>query len=293
MTQLPHSAILDTLDTAVAEFARATSFSLAFGGVEADEAITVTALAGTRTDSLAGLYVRHSRGLGGRAMSEARPRLTPDYARSRLITHDYDVEIGAESIVTLLAVPVVLDGRVRAVLYGGNRADSPVGPTFVQAGVSIARELAREFRVHDEVQRRVACERAQLKAAFSHAMAARTPSTDVPSDILEELRGEHAQLRQIAAELTDPALKERLTGVGERLARLGAAEPDTEPVHLSPRELDVLTHAALGNTNAEIGQALALAESTVKSYLKTAMTKLGASTRVAAVGAARRAGLIP
>jgi DNA-binding NarL/FixJ family response regulator len=62
---------------------------------------------------------------------------------------------------------------------------------------------------------------------------------------------------------------------------------------LSPREVDVLACAALGATNSEIAAELALRETTVKSYLGAAMSKLDASTRHAAVAKARRAGLLP
>ena len=46
-------------------------------------------------------------------------------------------------------------------------------------------------------------------------------------------------------------------------------------------------------TNAEIATSLDLREGTVKSYLQSAMAKLDASTRHAAVATARRAGLLP
>ncbi|WP_449409240.1 response regulator transcription factor [Microbacterium maritypicum] len=55
----------------------------------------------------------------------------------------------------------------------------------------------------------------------------------------------------------------------------------------------MLACAALGATNAEIATQLGLREGTVKAYLGTAMSKLDASTRHAAVAKARRAGLLP
>lgn len=289
MMHLPHSDLRTVLDDVVAEFARATSFPLAFGGLESAGTTTVTSVAGHRTRSLFGLRVQRTRGLGGRAMSEARPRLTPDYARSQLITHDYDSEIGAEDIVTLLAMPVIVDGRVRAVLYGGNRTDSHLRPTFMRAGVAVAQDFAQELRMQDEVDRRVAAR----EAARAAATPERSGLTEIPSDILEELRGGHAELRTLTAEVSDPEIRERLTELGKRLARIGTPAATSPVVHLAPREIDVLAHAARGSTNAEIGAVLQLAESTVKSYLKTAMTKLNASTRHAAVMEARRTGLIP
>ncbi|MDP3949961.1 LuxR family transcriptional regulator, partial [Microbacterium sp.] len=115
---------------------------------------------------------------------------------------------------------------------------------------------------------------------------------------LEELRESFAELRSISADVSDAGLRERLARLEERLLTVAVDEPPvtTSPVptvHLSPRETDVLACAALGATNAEIASQLGLREGTVKAYLGTAMSKLDASTRHAAVARARRAGLLP
>lgn len=285
MTQLTDASARRALDDAVEEFARATRFPLAFGGFESGGISTITALAGHRTLSLQGLRVERSRGLGGRAMSECRPRLTTDYARSRHITHDYDAEIRTEGIVSLFAMPVLVGGAVRAVLYGGTRGGSVPGASFVHAGASVARELGQEIRVQDEVERRIA-------AAREHA-----PRAATPAPVLERLRSSHAELRSIMAEVEDPALRARLSTLEQRLAGIGEppareSSPGAPAVALSRREIDVVAHAALGGTNAQIGAALGLTESTVKSYMQAAMSKLGVSTRHAAVSAARLRGLI-
>jgi len=52
---------------------------------------------------------------------------------------------------------------------------------------------------------------------------------------------------------------------------------------LAPRERDVLAQVALGCSNAEAGRKLSLLPETVKSYLRSALRKLGASTRFEAV----------
>ena len=118
----------------------------------------------------------------------------------------------------------------------------------------------------------------------------------MPAATREELRETYAELRSIAAVVDDPALRGRLARLEQRLAALSsdATEPSLElDVRLSPREVDVLACAALGATNAEIAATLELKEGTVKSYLQSAMAKLDASTRHAAVVTARRAGLLP
>lgn len=280
LSTAPHLALDAALTAAVEEFARATRFPLAFGGFESGGIATITSLIGNRTMSLNGLRVCKGRGLGGRAIGESRPRLTTDYSRSPHITHDYDSQVMAEQVMALFAMPVLLNGCVRAVLYGGTRGGSIPGTTFVQAGASVASALAREIRIEDEVNRRLA--------------ARAEPMSELPASIREELRGGHAELRRITASIEDPALRAQLLELEQRFARVGAPPVPTEAaVHLSPRELDVISHAALGATNLEIGRSLSLTESTVKSYLKSAMSKLDASTRHAAVASARRCGLIP
>ena len=52
---------------------------------------------------------------------------------------------------------------------------------------------------------------------------------------------------------------------------------------LTPREREVLEHAALGMSNRQIGEALHIAEQTVKNHLGSAMRKLALHDRTHAV----------
>lgn len=61
---------------------------------------------------------------------------------------------------------------------------------------------------------------------------------------------------------------------------------------LSPREYDVLCALASGRSTTEIASELFLAESTVRSYTKALLTKLGVRSRIEALAVARRAQLI-
>jgi DNA-binding CsgD family transcriptional regulator len=63
-------------------------------------------------------------------------------------------------------------------------------------------------------------------------------------------------------------------------------------IYLTARENEVLTWAAIGKTNGEIGIILTLSEDTVDSYFRTAFRKLNANTRVMAVSKALSYGLI-
>ena len=61
---------------------------------------------------------------------------------------------------------------------------------------------------------------------------------------------------------------------------------------LTAREYEVLRRVALGETNPEIAEMLGLSRNTVKSYLQTAMQKLGARNRVDAIVRANEYGLL-
>ncbi|GAA1739887.1 response regulator transcription factor [Microbacterium paludicola] len=270
---------------AVRELARRTRFPVAFGGLIENGVARMTAFVGNHTDALAGLSVRPERGLGGRAMVELRPRMTGDYRTARQITHDYDVYILGEGIGTLLATPVIVSGRARGVLYGGAWSRSTVGGVAAAPAVRVAEDLGRELAKRDEARRRL-------------AESAAPTEVDLSPRHREELRESYAELRAIATSIDDAAVRARLADVERRLAALaGFSEaPRTEPipaVRLSPREVDVLARAALGETNAQIGMLLGLREGTVKVYLSAAMAKLDASTRHAAVARARKWGFLP
>ena len=61
---------------------------------------------------------------------------------------------------------------------------------------------------------------------------------------------------------------------------------------LTRREYEVLRLAAQGQTNPEIAESTGLARNTVKTYMQSALHKLGARNRVEAIGKANEAGLL-
>lgn len=268
---------------AVTDLSRATRFPVVFGGLERHGAVHISAVAGARTPSLEGLMVLSGRGLGGAAMVEKRPRLALDYRTARSITHDYDTAILGEGISTLFAVPVVVGSRTRGVIYCGSWAQAPVGDLVARPAFRAAEVIATELRIRDEVSRRL--------TAMSEA-----PRTELPATAQEDLRESFAELRRIAASVSDIGIRERIAAVEHRLAGLSRprrADAVAADIHLAPREIDVLACCALGATNGGIAITLNLKEGTVKSYLQSAMSKLDASTRHAAVAKARRAGILP
>ncbi|MEA9983802.1 response regulator transcription factor [Subtercola sp. RTI3] len=281
---------LELLQKTLSALTVKAEFPLAFGGLVTREGAPLTAFVGTRGQTLNGLLIEPTEGLGGRAISERRPVTAIQYRGSTSITHRYDREVLAEHIVCLVAVPVVVSGAVRAVIYGAHRSAIQLGDPVLRTSLALATGLAWEYSVHDEVERRVALLETEGGAAHIRALAAKQRA---------ELRDLYAELRSLSRVVADPLLAERLDAFGRTLVpRAGAhSEPTAEQrdhrEQLSPRELDVLSQVALGKRNGHIADQLDLAESTVKSYLSSAMRKLDANNRYEAVITARQRGLIP
>jgi DNA-binding NarL/FixJ family response regulator len=98
----------------------------------------------------------------------------------------------------------------------------------------------------------------------------------------------------LAQSIDDPVLQRRLAAISDRLAGASAGSAAAHDVaRLSSREVDVLACVSIGCTNAETAQRLQILPETVKSYLGSAMRKLGVHDRHAAASAARRLGLLP
>ncbi|WP_189787963.1 helix-turn-helix transcriptional regulator [Streptomyces capitiformicae] len=259
---------------------QSTGLPLAFAGlVESDPGqLRISELQGNRTTSLSGLAVHSGNGLGGKTVALARPCWVTDYSSSRQISHEYDAAVAAEGIRSVLAVPVVVRRRVRGVLYGALRTARPLGDRTVGAALEAARDVEQALVVRDE--------------ARSLLAATRAPEDGAPG-AWEEVREAHGALRALAPRIEDPGLREELLRVCGRLAGATASGGGGGSAVLTPREVDVLACVATGATNAVAAERLGLRPETVKAYLRSAMRKLGAHTRLEAVVAARRAGLLP
>jgi DNA-binding NarL/FixJ family response regulator len=88
--------------------------------------------------------------------------------------------------------------------------------------------------------------------------------------------------------LLAPSVTRRLV---EDFARVQPVVP-IAPVHLTPRETDVLRQVARGLSNRQIAAELVLAEQTVKSHVSSILTKLDLRDRAQAVVYAYEAGVV-
>jgi len=151
------------------------------------------------------------------------------------------------------------------------------------AGDSTGIEVCREIRsVHPEVACLMLTSFADDEALFASIMAG------AAGYVLKQIRGSElvAGIRRVAEgqSLLDPAVTARV------LERLRNPEPaQADPLaNLTPQERSILDHIAEGMTNRQIGDAMFLAEKTVKNYVSNLLTKLGMSRRTEAAAYAAR-----
>jgi DNA-binding CsgD family transcriptional regulator len=220
---------------------------------------------GSRTEQLRDLVIPPTTGLGGRCIALRRPVSVRDYEGARGITHEFDRQVAAEGLRAIFAVPVLKERGVSEIVYGASRR--PVvfpAETLVRASRLIARS----------------------------AEGVRMTQGLAQDGLAGRLRSVWSDLHDIADDLTDPELRSRMLDVADRIP-LARVDPGPPTVRLTRRETDVLAQVATGLGNRQIGVQLGLTEQTVKSYLRSAMTKLSSSTRGEAVYRARNAGLLP
>jgi DNA-binding CsgD family transcriptional regulator len=249
-----------------------------FGGLRDSRGIRVTTTSGAQTAGLTTIVVQPHRGLGGRSWSSGQPRAVADYAHATDITHDFDGQILAEGIVSLAVAPIIVRDEIAGLLYAGYRTGQGQASDLDLLWQE-ASQVAQELLVRDLVDERFQAMRAR---------EALPPPGDAHADLCELF----ARLRQVAARTTDAQTARELREITDQQLAPAPDRPLTD-CPLTTRQIDVLALVALGLTNERVAASLGLSLLTVKSYLRSAMARLGARTRYEAVIEARRRGLLP
>ncbi|WP_408993281.1 response regulator transcription factor [Streptomyces sp. 1268] len=280
---MPEAVDAVEMQAALSRLRRTSGLPVVFGGLLSDARhARIAELNGAQTSALRGLVISAGSGLGGKAIALSRPCAVTDYPASRHISHEYDAAVAAEGLRSVVAAPVVVRRAVRGVLYGALRTPVTLGDRTFDAVVAAARDVEQSLAVRDSAR--------QLLAAGRD----RVSDPDAVPGAWEDVREAHRDLRALVPRVVDPALRDELLEVCGRLASASGARASTaREVRLAPREVDVVACVAAGATNAAAAERLGLRPETVKGYLRSAMRKLGAHTRLEAVVAARRAGLLP
>jgi LuxR family transcriptional regulator, regulator of acetate metabolism len=264
---------VELLKQASRDVTRRLAGSVVFAGLRHRDRVPVSTVAGGHADRLKSIVLAPSRGLGGRSWQALTPLAVADYAGSTEITHDFDDQILGEGITALAVAPIVVRRDLRGLIYVGQRRAAASLGDLIGAVSQQASAVAHELLIRDGVDQRM----------LMHASRLAAPPASTQAHELAEL---HAQLRAIAGRIDDAALAEELRS----LTRVRGGEPEFD---LTSRQVDVLALVALGLKNADIASRLGLTVTTVKSYLREAMTRMSVSTRHEAVGRARRAGYLP
>ncbi len=276
--------VLSRLSPALPSWRGASEMDLAFGSVvdERSGSLQILCTLGTRTRALDHLEITPGTGLGGKALALSRPTSVGNYETARGITHHYDHAVRSEAMVTTAAVPIIVAGRARAVVYLASTSELTLGDRWFDTLDPLRRRLQHEILVEDEVQARLA----QLEAARASLR---------PDPSAAELASVARELGEVAAELGTSAISAQLDRIRQRLGGGAAVEhgvtlPDGST--LTRRELQVLVEAARGLSNRQIAANLGLLPNTVKSYFQDLLRKLDCNNRVQALAFARRAGWI-
>ncbi|WP_326565187.1 LuxR C-terminal-related transcriptional regulator [Amycolatopsis rhabdoformis] len=246
---------------------KVTGLPIALGGTtrhgSAGLHLVLDRLTGNSGDALRGLVVQPGKGLGGCVLRSRSPFRVNDYASTMAITHEYDPAVRQEGLTSVFAVPVLVRGEVRGVLYGAVRAGNPIGDRTVRSALVVAEQL------QSDVEGRLRRD---------------------PGHVATRSRGALAELAALIRDTTDPQLRTRLERIQADLTgETSRAEPTAS---LAPREIDVLRLAEVGASNLEIAARLGLSLETVKAYLRSAMRKLEVHNRTAAAHQARLNGLL-
>lgn len=277
-----YSGESDRLSSALVSMRAETGLPMTFGGPVVRGRLQLREFSGNTTTSLSGLSILPGSGLGGRALSLRRPIAVRDYANTAAISHEYDRAVGAEGLRSLLAVPVIVTGEVRAVVYGALRQAVPLGDRAMETVVAAGRRLERALAGDDETRRKLV------------AVPVEGPTEVVTGVEREEIRKIFADLRTLATQVDDVGVRAQLYDACERFVTAShQGVPVAERPYLTPREIEALAHAAVGCSNAEIAMHLGVTVETAKSYLRDAMQKFGVHGRHAAVSAARSVGYLP
>ncbi|MEV8268659.1 LuxR C-terminal-related transcriptional regulator [Microbacterium sp. NPDC076911] len=264
------------------DFRSSIGLPVAFGGEVAPDGshLVIDESYGHESRGLSGLVVRAGQGLGGRAVRTGTMMAASDYLSEARITHEYDHVVATECLRSIAVVPVVVNGTVRAMLYGALRAPVDIGSAVLDDMRRVAEQAAFELTVSEEVSRRAqALEHTMAQPAKGGYAAER-----MGGDALAEARAELIDLAQMVGNIE---LRARLSAIARRLDGEG---PANIPRLLSPREVDVLALVEAGLTNREIAGRLMIEQETVKSYLRSAMQRLSARNRTQAVALARSRG---
>jgi len=129
-----------------------------------------------------------------------------------------------------------------------------------------------------------------LRQALALGAAGYVVKKAVDSELLNAIRAIMRGERYVHSAMMDKLLNLEAAGTTDSHI-VNGSKPDPWDI-LSRREVDVLRLVALGHTNSEIAEQLAISVKTVETYRARGMEKLGLTTRAQLVRDALARGLL-
>ncbi|GAA2040873.1 LuxR C-terminal-related transcriptional regulator [Yaniella flava] len=256
------------------------SSAVTFGGIFHGDDLAISEVFGGRTRALNNVTVPIGQGIGGRAALEGRPIGAGNYVRSNHITHEFDGVVRREAIMSIYAIPVMVDLKPRGMIYTSTRDGNALGERIVKETATLANQIGHEIKIRDEVDRRT-----ELLDQAQHL------SEPDYQGMVDAVRTAYAELIGLANSTVDQETAATIRAIAGQLER-GRERSQPAP-DLTARELEVLSQVAMGCSYAEVANRLSLKPLTVKGYMRTILSKLHVHNRHEAVVMARKYGLIP
>ena len=205
---LDASAALQRLIVHVPEL---TGVETAFTGELTEDGQMVLHLPVNLSDAVEGLAAPCAASLGGRVYSTGRPVWISDYRTADKITPRFRSAAEAEGLRAVIGVPIVHEGKVLGVLYGGNREHTNFADRTTSALEAVAARMATahvvadrarhtaEVAVHEE-RRRLAVHLHDTVGAMLFTLHASIQRLGDEPQLDAEVRARLCSLEQQAAE---------------------------------------------------------------------------------------------
>ncbi|WCK53166.1 response regulator transcription factor [Aneurinibacillus sp. Ricciae_BoGa-3] len=150
-------------------------------------------------------------------------------------------------------------------------------------GIEAARQIKSAYPHIFTVMLTVSADSKDLFTAIQHGAQGYLLKNMEPDDWLQYLHALLGEEVEISREIAGRLLLH---------FRRGAASAEPELDTLTPREKEILTWVAAGDTNKQIADRLVIAENTVKNHIKNLLEKLHLNNRVQLAAYAVRHGLV-
>jgi len=124
--------------------------------------------------------------------------------------------------------------------------------------------------------------------AAAYLRSKQTSATKLIQTIRRASNGEYPINDSVSS---NPNVARRVLSEFQNMVSTGSTIEDITS-HLTPREVQILTHIAEGNSNKQIARILGISEQTIKNHVSGILRKLNANDRAHAVMLAVRTGLV-